>query len=91
MDSLPTELQGSLHYFMKSGRCMPLAFFFGPQDGFGNSGPFVVVVIVVKVAQLFLTLCDSMDDCNLPDSSVYGILPARIQEWIAIPFSRVSS
>ena len=70
---------------------MPLAFFFGPQDGFGNSRLFVIIVIVVKVAQLCLTLCDPMDDCNIPGSSVYGILQARIQERIAIPFSRVSS
>ena len=69
---------------------MPLAFFFGPQDGFNNSGPFVVVVIVVKVAQLCLTLCNPMDDCNLLGSSVHGILQVRILEWIVIPSSRVS-
>ena len=39
----------------------------------------------VKVAQLFLTLCDPMN------YTVHGILPARIPEWIAIPFSRWSS
>ena len=26
-------------------------------------------------------------DCNLPGSSVHGILQARIQEWVAISFS----
>ena len=35
-------------------------------------------------------LCDPMD-CSLPGSSVHGILQARIQEWVAIPFSRGSS
>ena len=30
-------------------------------------------------------------DCSLPDSSVHGILQARIVEWVAIPFSRGSS
>ena len=30
-------------------------------------------------------------DCNPPDSSVHGILQARILEWIAIPSSRGSS
>ena len=30
-------------------------------------------------------------DCSLPSSSVHGILQARILEWVAIPFSRVSS
>ena len=30
-------------------------------------------------------------DWNLPDSSVRGILQARILEWVAISFSRESS
>ena len=38
-----------------------------------------------KVAQLFPTLCDPMDH------TVHRILQARILEWVAIPFSRVSS
>ena len=41
----------------------------------------------VKVAQSCPTLCDSMD-CNLPGSSLHGILQARILECIAFPFSR---
>ena len=32
-------------------------------------------------------LCDPVD-CSLPGSSVHGILQARIQEWVAISFSR---
>ena len=40
--------------------------------------------------KLCLTLCDPMD-CSLPGSSVYGILQARILEWVAVPFSRGSS
>ena len=35
------------------------------------------------------TLYDPMD-CSLPSSSVYGILQARLWEWVAIPFSRGS-
>ena len=35
------------------------------------------------------TLCDPMD-WSPPGSSVHGILQARIQEWVAIPFSRGS-
>ena len=42
------------------------------------------------VEQSCLTLCDPMD-CGPPDSSVLGILWARILEWVAIPFSRGSS
>ena len=44
----------------------------------------------VLVVQSCLILCDPMD-CSPPGSSVYGILQARILEWIAIPFSRGSS
>ena len=42
------------------------------------------------VTQSYLILCDPMD-CSPPGSSVHGILQARIQEWVAIPFSRGSS
>ena len=41
------------------------------------------------VAQSCPTLCDPMD-CSLPDSSVHGILQARILEWVAISFSSSS-
>ena len=34
-----------------------------------------------------LTLCDPMD-CNPPGSSVHEIFQARIQEWVAITYSR---
>ena len=44
----------------------------------------------VLVAQSCLTLCDPM--CyNPPGSSVHGTLQAKIQEWVAMPFSRGSS
>ena len=36
------------------------------------------------------TLSDLMD-CNPPDSSVHGILQARLLEWVAMPSSRGSS
>ena len=41
----------------------------------------------VLVTQLCLTLCDPMG-CSPPGSSVYGILQARILEWVAVPSSR---
>ena len=43
-----------------------------------------------EVSQSCLTLCDPMD-CNLPGSSIHGILQARVLEWVAISFSRGSS
>ena len=42
------------------------------------------------VRQSCLILCDPME-CSLSGSSVHEILQARILEWVAIPFSRVSS
>ena len=46
-------------------------------------------ILKMLAAQLCLTLCDSMD-CSPPAFSVQGILQARIVEWVAILFSRVS-
>ena len=42
-------------------------------------------VVIMKVAQSCPTLCNPMD------YTVYGILQARILEWVACPFSRGSS
>ena len=44
----------------------------------------------MKVVQLCLTFSDPMD-CSPPDSSVHGILQARMLECVDIPFSRGSS
>ena len=41
--------------------------------------------VEVKVAQSCLTLCDPID------YTVYGILQAKILEWVAYPFSGGSS
>ena len=43
-----------------------------------------------SVTQSWLTLCNPMD-CSPPGSSVHKISQARILEWVAIFFSRVSS
>ena len=47
-------------------------------------------IIVVLVAKSCLVLCNPMD-CNPPPFSVFGVLQARILEWVAISFSRGSS
>ena len=44
-----------------------------------------ILKLLVKFAQLCPTLYDPMD------STVHGILQARILEWVAFPFSRESS
>ena len=46
--------------------------------------------VKMKATQSCLILCDFMD-CSLLASFVYGILQARILEWVAFPFSRGSS
>ena len=43
-----------------------------------------------SVAKSGLTLCNPVD-CNLPGSSVHGILQARRLEWVAISFPKGSS
>ena len=43
-----------------------------------------------KSLQSCSTLWDPKD-CSLPDTSVHGILQARMLEWVAIPYSRGSS
>ena len=66
-----------------------------------NSGPELVFKIVSPekshnlhaAAECMLShvrLCDPMD-CNLPGSSIHGILQARVLGWVAICFSRGSS
>ena len=47
-------------------------------------------VTLCLVTQLCLTLCDPMF-CSPPDSSVHGILQARILEGVAVASSRGSS
>ena len=48
------------------------------------------VYVHAKLLQLCLNLCSPME-CNPPDSSVHGILPARILEWADMPSTRGSS
>ena len=44
----------------------------------------VSYIFSLLVTQSCLILCDPTD-CNLPGSSVHGILQARIVEWVVIP------
>ena len=43
----------------------------------------------VLVVQSCLTLSDPMD-CSLPGSSAHGIFQARVLEWVAIAFSKIT-
>ena len=44
----------------------------------------------VKSLKSSPTLCDPMD-CSLPGPSIHGVFQARVLEWAAISFSKVSS
>ena len=46
---------------------------------------FLKNILIVKVTQSCLTLCNPMD------YTVHGILQARILEWVAFPFGKGSS
>ena len=48
--------------------------------------PYAQALLIPCLHGSSLTLCNSMD-CNPPDFSVYGILQARILEWVAISSS----
>ena len=62
----------------------------------GKPAPFFIrshsecACMCAKSLQSGSTLCDAMD-CSPPDSSVHGILQARILKWVAMPSSRRSS
>ena len=43
--------------------------------------------VCAKLLQSCLTLCNPMN-CCLSDSSVHGIVQAKLLEWVATPFSR---
>ena len=45
---------------------------------------YFAAAAAAKSLQLCLTLCDPIDWC-LAGSSIYGILQARILEWVVIP------
>ena len=48
------------------------------------------VCLCAKSLQLCPTLFDPVE-CNLPGSSLHGVLQARLLEWVATPFFRGSS
>ena len=68
------------------------------EDFQGNESTLYAIIVMhlrhhvhaSSVAQSCLTLSNPMD-CNLPGSSVRGIIQARILGWVAISYSRRSS
>ena len=68
--------------FLVDSLTSPILLFF-----FSLNSP--LIEMQYKVSQLCPSLCDHMD-CSLPGSSVHETLQARILEWLAVPFSRLS-
>ena len=65
----------------------------GGQGSSSGGRPVIKNLHVITVhvrSQSCLTLCDPMD-CTPPGSSVYGIVQARILEWVTISYYRGSS
>ena len=85
--------------YLNAKMCGYILFFFTEHGWERNSGTvkqsdlfelckkYISQSVKVKVSQLCPTVCDPMD-YSLPDSSVHGILQARI---LFFPFSRGSS
>ena len=69
----------------------PLSMGFSRQEYWsGVPLPSLGAWVYAKSVRLCLTLCNPMD-CSLSDTSLHGILQARILEWVAMPSSRGSS
>ena len=69
--------------FFRDQRAHPNSHNWGSNQGRREGVKSDVLEKKSEVAQSCPTLCDSMD-CNLPGSSVHGILQARVPEWVAI-------
>ena len=50
----------------------------------------MVLHVCLCLVTSVMSLCDPVD-CTPPGFSVHGVFPARILEWVAMPFSRGSS
>ena len=70
--------------------CMELASYRLYFGGSFTAGSIQMSCVCAKSLQSCLTLCTPLG-CRPSGSSVHGILKARIMNWVAIPFSRVSS
>ena len=49
---------------------------------------FLSTTLPLKIKKYVIDSCESMD-CSPPGSSVYGILQARVLEWVAISFPNI--
>ena len=73
-------------FFLISLSSFPSYLFFSPI----SFRPDIGIQSESKSVHPSSDCCNSMD-CSPPGSSVYGIIQARILEWVSVPFSRASS
>ena len=85
---VPRHVESS---WTRNRTCVPCASRWTPNHWTIRDVPMEILIslpyigVKVKVAQLCPTLCNPMD------YTVHGILQARILEWVAFLFSKVSS
>ena len=77
------EALGRLHYIFVDSHLLP-----AQNNTYAKVIYFRMHACVLKLLQLCLTLCNSME-CSPSGSSLQGILQARILEWVTIPSTRV--
>ena len=79
------------HPYMTTGKTIALTrrIFVGKVMSLLFNMPSASAAADAKSLQSFPTLCNAMD-CSAPGSSFHGIFQARVLEWGAIAFSRVS-
>ena len=78
------------HCLDRSSICFKWLWVASTLDPSSQSSLPPVAMYVMVCAQSCLTLCNTLD-CSPPGSSVHGILPTRILEWVAIASSGRSS
>ena len=74
-------LRSNLHFLHWQVNSLPLSHM-------GSTAKAMHECVHAQSLQLCLTLCNPID-CSLPGSFVYGILQARILEWVSMPFSNL--
>ena len=92
LQSLPAirVFSNKLVLHIKWPKCWSFSFSISPSSEHSAGITWVCVCVHVTVAQLRLVLCNPMD-YSPPDSSVHGIILARILVWFAISSSKGSS
>ena len=77
----------SLDHFMKTEQQQKLIQLKPVNVGSFSYTAFASTVLLLLTCFSRIWLCATLKDCNLPGSSIQGILWAIVLEWVAMPFS----